>query len=118
MFHESNRGYVSGNYRVGLNDQAALPQNRQPKIGEIYDPIRDGYLYYISGGLAASNNITAMTGVQDDYQINGSNPNTGIWLNGGPLAQATACNNSIEWGTSTGHGTNGNNGMLAAFCRP
>ena len=64
-FHETNRGYVSGNHRVGGN--VLFAQNRQPKIGEANAPVRNGYLYYISGGLAASNNITAMTNTQDDY---------------------------------------------------
>ena len=109
-FHETNRGYVSGNYRYGGN--TLFPQNRQPKIGEANAPVRDGYLYYISGGLAASGNISAMTNTQDDYQINGANPNTGVWIKGGPQATAVACNNYADYGTSLGHGSNGNNGMV------
>ena len=112
MFHEHNRGFLGGSFRPGMSDQTKTPP-RQPKIGGQVLIKRTGYLYYISGGLGAPGNISAMTSTTDDYQDQGSaQPN--VWTVGAPYANATPCNtyNTMGSSSSSAFGFSGTNPMV------
>lgn len=108
-FHQFNQGYKGVNWtKTAGYDDAKHEPDKYGRIGGVLDAPQalTGYMHYISGGLAAGGNITAMTGTSDDYQTNGTSVASN-WVLGGAQATATSCNNYNYRGTSATHFTNG-----------